>query len=71
MATAVAAYDFRARHAKRAILVTRHSAGDGVEEGRPAAAGLELVVRLVERCVAAGAGVDAAALFIGVVAVVF
>lgn len=59
VAAAVAADNLGAGHAERAVLVARHGAGDAVVVGRPAAAGLELVVGLVEGRVAAGAGVDA------------
>lgn len=63
----VGAYDLRAQHAKGAVLVPRHGAGDAVEIGRPSAAGLELVVGPVQGRVAAGAAVHALA---GVVLVV-
>lgn len=57
MAPAIAAHDFRARHAQRAIHVPRDGARNGVEEGGPAAAGLEFVRGLVEGRGAAGTGV--------------
>ena len=59
MSTAVRAYDFCAGHAKAAVCVTRHSAGNVVKVGRPAAARLKLVVGFVERRIAASAIVDA------------
>lgn len=60
MATAVAAYNLGARHAKGAVCMSRHRAGDRVKVGRPAAAGFELVSGLVERSGASGARIDAA-----------
>ncbi len=59
MAAAVGADDLGAGHAKGAVLVAGDGAGDAVKVGRPAAAGLELVVGRVERRLTAGAGVDA------------
>lgn len=59
MPSAIRTHNLRPLHAERAIHVPRHSTRDGIEERRPAAARLELLVRLVERSVAAGAGVDA------------
>lgn len=56
---AVGAHNLGAGHAQRAVLVAHHGAGDGIVVGRPAAARLELVVRLVEGRVAAGAVVGA------------
>lgn len=58
VSSAVRADDLCARHAKGAILVAGHGAWDGVEVCRPAAARLELVVGLVERCAAPCASVD-------------
>ena len=55
VAAALAAQDLRPRHAERRVRVPGHGAGDGVEVGGPAAAGLELVRRAVERGVAGGA----------------
>lgn len=55
---AIRADNLDSLHAKGAVRMSRHGTGDSVEEGGPAAAGLELVVGLVERCLAAGAGVD-------------
>lgn len=60
MAATVTTHDLSPGHAERVIRVPGDGAGDGVEEGGPAAAALELVVCLVERRGAAGAGVDAA-----------
>lgn len=60
MTPAVTAHDLRPLHPERPVHVPDHRAGDGVEEGRPAAAGFELVGGFVEGCRAAGAGVDAA-----------
>jgi len=68
MSAAVTAHDLGALHAERAVRVPRHGARDGVEEGRPAAARLELVARLVEGRFAGSAGVDARG---GAVLVVF
>lgn len=61
MAAAVAAHDLGALHAERAVGVAGDGAGDGVEEGGPAAAGLELLVGGVEGRLAGGARVDALA----------
>jgi hypothetical protein len=68
VSSTVTAHNLRPLHAERAVCVSRHRAGDVVEVRGPAAAGLELVVRLVEGGVAGGAGVDA---FFGRVLVVF
>lgn len=57
VASTVAANDLRPLHAKSAVGVPGHSAGDGIEESRPAAAGLELVLCGVDGRVAAGAGI--------------
>jgi len=59
MPTAITTHNLRPLHPKRAVRVPGHGARHGVEEGRPAAAGLELVARVVEGCLAACAGVDA------------
>lgn len=61
VAAAVRAHDLGALHAERAVRVALDGARHGVEEGGPAAARLELVRRLVQRRVAAGARVDAGA----------
>lgn len=55
---AAGADDLRARHAERAVRVAGHGAGEGVEVGGPAAAGLELVRGAVEGRGAGGAGLD-------------
>jgi hypothetical protein len=57
--SAVRAHDLCPRHAEAVVLVAGDSSRDAVEIRRPAAAGLELVVRLVQRGTAAGARVDA------------
>lgn len=59
MAAAVRTDNLRAGHAQRAIGVARHRAGNGIEEGGPAAAGFELVARLVEGRTTSGAVIDA------------
>jgi hypothetical protein len=59
VAATVRAHDFGAGHAESLVLVASYGSGDAVEVGRPAAAGLELVGRLVKWSVAGGAGVDA------------
>lgn len=59
VSTAVAANNLRSLHAESAVGMPCHSAGDGVEERGPAAAGLELVLRGVNGLVAAGAVVCA------------
>ena len=58
MATAVGTDDLGADHAQGTVGVSRHRAGDGIEEGRPATARLELVAGFVERCSATGATVE-------------
>ena len=58
MAATVGANNLSALHAESAVSVSGHSTGHGVEESRPAAARLELVVGLVERSLATSAGVD-------------
>lgn len=58
MSTAVGADDLDPSHSQRSILMSGHGAGDAVKVGRPPAARGELVVRLVQRGVAAGTGVD-------------
>lgn len=55
---AAGADDLGARHAERAVRVAGHGAGEGVEVGGPAAAGLELVRGAVEGRGAGGAGLD-------------
>ena len=59
MTTTVGAHNLCPGHAKGAVLVPGDSSGDAVKVGRPAAAGAELVVGLVQRSIASGAGVDA------------
>jgi len=59
VAPALGADDLRARHAPGFVLDALDGAGHGVEEGRPAAAGLEFGVGGVEGRVAGGAGVGA------------
>lgn len=59
MTPASTAHDLRPLHPERPIHVPDHRAGDGVEEGRPATAGFELVGGFVEGRRAANAGVDA------------
>lgn len=59
VAAAVGADNLDAQHAQRTVRVPGDGAGDAVVVGGPATAGLELVVRLVQWCIAAGAGVDA------------
>ncbi len=59
MPAALGARDLGARHAEGAVRVADNGAGDAVEVGGPAAAGLELVRGAVEGGVAGGAGVGA------------
>jgi hypothetical protein len=56
---AVAANDLRPLHAESAVGVSGHGARHGVEEGRPSAAGLELVLGSVDGRIATGAGICA------------
>jgi hypothetical protein len=58
VAATVRAHNLRPRHAKGAVLVACDGTWDAVKVGGPSAAGAELVVRLVERSLAAGTGVD-------------
>jgi hypothetical protein len=58
MAATVGADNLGALHAEGAVGVSGNSTRDGIEESRPAAARLELVVGLVERSLAASTGVD-------------
>lgn len=67
MSTAVVANNLRPHHAQPRIGSLSDCARDGIPEGGPAAARVELVVRFVEGRVAAGAGVHAG---VGVVLVV-
>jgi len=50
--------DLDAFHAQRTVYVACHGARDGIEEGWPAAAAVELCVALVERGIASRAGVE-------------
>ena len=59
VASAVAANNLCPLHAESAVGVSGHGARHGVEEGRPSAAGLELVLGSVNWCVAAGASICA------------
>lgn len=59
VASAVGADDLGPRHAEGAVFVPGDGAGDAVEVGRPATPGLELVVCLVQRRVAARTSIDA------------
>lgn len=59
VAAAVGAYDLDALHEHAGVLEALDGAGDAVEVGRPAAAALELVRRLVQGRVAPGARVHA------------
>jgi hypothetical protein len=59
MPTALCAHNLRPRHAKRAIRVPHNRARHRIEERRPAAARLELVLCGVEGRVAGGAVVGA------------
>lgn len=68
MPTTVGTHNLSARHPKGSILMSRDGSRDAVKVGRPAAPGAELVAGLVQRCLAAGAAVDA---FRGVVLVEF
>lgn len=55
MTSTVAADDLRPLHAKCAVHMSLHSAGNRVKVGRPAAAGLKLVISRIERRVTSGA----------------
>lgn len=59
VSSAVAAYNLCPLHAKCAVGVSGHGTRDGVEEGGPAAARLELVLSSVDGRIAAGASVGA------------
>src|SRR3954467_1081949 len=65
---AVGAADLDALHAVRGVLDVLDRVGDRLVERRPAAAGVELRVRLEEPGVAGLAGVDALGLGVGVLA---
>lgn len=68
MAATIRAHNLDALHTECAVRVSSYCAWEGIEEGGPSAAGLELVLRFVKWCVAACACVDA---FSGHVLVVF
>lgn len=68
MTSAVAADNLCSLHAKGAVCVAGDGAWDGIEVGRPAAATLKFVFCLVERGVAASAGIDAC---VGLMLVIF
>jgi len=55
MPTTFTANNLRPGHAKCAVRVASHSSWNGIEEGRPSAAGLEFVVGFVERRITGGA----------------
>lgn len=61
MSSAVAADNLCPLHAKCAVGVSSHRTRDGVEECRPAAARLKLVLSSVDGRIAAGASVGAGA----------
>lgn len=61
MASAVAAHNLCPLHTKCAVGVSGHCTRNGVEECRPAAAGLEFVLSSVDGRIAAGASVGAGA----------
>jgi hypothetical protein len=61
MASAVGAHDLGPLHSKGAIGVSGHGARNGIEERRPAAARLELLLCSVNGCIAAGASVSTGA----------
>jgi hypothetical protein len=57
MPSAVVAHNLRAHHTKTWIGSLAHCAWDSIPEGRPPAARIEFVVRFVQRCLAARAGI--------------
>lgn len=59
MPATVGTHDLRPRHAESTISVSRHCARDTIEICRPSASGLKLVRGVVQRGIAAGAGVGA------------
>ena len=61
MPSTICAHYLRTLHPQRAVCVSLHGAGDAVEVGRPAAPGVELLLRRVEGRGAGGACVDACA----------
>ena len=68
MTTAFVAHDLRPCHAESRIILLSYSSREGIPKGRPSAAGVEFVVRFVERCITRAAVVDAG---VGVVFIVF
>ena len=60
MTTTITTHNLGALHAESPINVARDGAGEGVEKGRPAAAGLEFMRGAVERRGASGARIDSA-----------
>lgn len=58
MTATITADDLRPAHAERSVCVSGDGAGHSVEEGGPAAAGLEFVVGFVQSRAATGAVVD-------------
>jgi hypothetical protein len=58
MSSAVAAHNLCPLHAECAVGVSSHRTRDGVKEGGPAAARLELVLSSVDGRIAAGASVS-------------
>lgn len=61
MPSTICAHYLRTLHPKRAVCMSPHGTRDAVEVGRPAAPGVELLLRRVEGRGAGGAGVDACA----------
>lgn len=59
MTSTVAANNFRSLHAEGAVSVSGHCTWNGIEICGPATTALEFVFSLVQRSVAAGAGVNA------------
>lgn len=68
VASAVITDNFGPLHPECVVDMSLNSTGDRIEVSRPATARLELVVGLVERCIAAGAVIDTLR---GVVGVIF
>jgi hypothetical protein len=59
VATAVVAYNLRPHHSQAGVFALAHGVGNGIPECRPSASRIKLMVRFVERRVAAGAGIHA------------
>lgn len=59
MTSTVTADDLGPLHAKCVIHMSLHGSGNGIKVGGPAAAGLKLVIGLVERSITPGAVVHA------------